>query len=144
MGRPPLGLNGRLRTIARARGASRIFAPSASIARLPCSTDRSSPSTVTVTAPTTTTSGRLVADLTGLKPSIMASLSVCGGPVGTNTYLVVRTRWIGWFVGGRWHVSVALTPQMWSSFSFDVAHRGGAHVVLVQGARSTSAMLTRK
>ncbi len=99
---------------------------------------------MTVTAPTASTSARIVADLTGLRPSIMASLSVYGSPVGTNTYLVVRTRRIGSFVGGRWHVSLALTPQMWSWFSYDVAHRGGAHVLLVQGSHTTSAMLTRK
>jgi hypothetical protein len=100
--------------------------------------------TVTVTAPTSTRSARLVADLTGLKPQVMASLTVYGGPKGTNRTLVVRTRWVGRFPGGLWHVSISLTPQMWARFSGDVAHRGGNHVVLVQGSRTTSAMLTRK
>lgn len=100
--------------------------------------------TVTVMAPTSTKSARLVADLTGLKPQIMASLSVYGGKVGNNTKLVVRTRWTGRFPGGQWHVSISLTPQMWAQFSKDVAHRGGNHVVLVQGSRTAAAMLTKK
>lgn len=99
---------------------------------------------VTVTAPTTTTSARLVADLTGLRPATMASLYVYGGKSGTSHYLVVRVRWVGSFSGGAWRASVALTPQMWSWFSYDVAHRGGAHVMLVQGTRATSAMLIRR
>jgi hypothetical protein len=100
--------------------------------------------TVTVTAPTATAGARLAADLTGLRPGMVASLSIYGGLVGTNVNLVVRTRWAGSFVGGRWHVSVALTPSMWSWFQFEIAHRGGVHLVLAQGARATSAILIRK
>ena len=100
--------------------------------------------TVTVTAATSTTSARLAADLTGLTSQTMASLSVYGGPVGTDVHLVVRTRWIGRFAGGRWHVSVALTPQMAAWLPFEVAHRGGLHVTLVQAGHTTSALLTGK
>jgi len=99
--------------------------------------------TVTVTAATATTPARLTADLTGLKPNVMASLSVYAGKVGTNTYLVVRTRWLGSFVGGKWHLSVPLTSSMWSWFRYNVTYRGGNHVVLTQGTRTTAVMLVR-